>query len=60
MGFWTGVDSIIREADIVLVILDARMPELSRNERLEGLIDWYKKSTIFVFNKIDLVSKKSK
>ena len=57
MTYWGIVKDIIRKADIVLAILDARMPELSRNEDLEGLVIRSKKKLFLVFNKIDLVSK---
>src|SRR3989338_4913256 len=57
MTYWGIVKDIIRKADIVLAILDARIPELSRNEDLEGLVIRSKKKLFLVFNKIDLVSK---
>ncbi len=57
MTYWRIVKDIIGKADIVLVVLDARMPELSRNEDLESLVLRSKKELFLVFNKIDLVSK---
>ena len=57
MTYWGIVKDIVRKADIVLAVLDARMPELSRNEDLEGLVIRSKKKLFLVFNKIDLVSK---
>ncbi len=56
MGFWFVVERVIREADITLFVLDARMPELSRNPQLEGFTDKYGKPLIMVFTKIDLVT----
>ena len=34
-GFWTVAKQIIKKADIVLEVLDARMPELTRNKQME-------------------------
>ncbi len=57
MSFWPLVKKVIREADIVLVILDARMPELSMNKELEKMIRKYSKAFVYVFNKCDLITK---
>jgi len=56
MGFWPVVNNILKKADIVLIVLDARMPALSRNSELERKLRESKKEVVFVFNKIDLVS----
>lgn len=56
--YWKVLESIIEESDIVLEILDARMPELSRNEELEALIKKKGKRLVFILNKSDLVSDK--
>jgi len=45
------------KADMVVVVLDARMPELSRNEDVESIVIKSKKKLFLAFNKIDLVSK---
>jgi len=58
MGFWFSVKEIMREADVILHVLDARMPELSRNKDVERLADDYRKPLVVVFNKIDLVPRK--
>lgn len=55
-GFWIVVKDIIKKADVVLEILDARMPELTRNEQLEKYAINSGKRLIFVINKKDLVS----
>jgi ribosome biogenesis GTPase A len=57
MGFWSSVIDAIKEADIVLFILDARMPELSYNEDLAERIESLNKKVLLVLNKTDLVSK---
>ena len=55
-GFWTTVKDIIRKADVVLEILDARMPDITRNEKLESYATGFGKHVILVINKADLVS----
>lgn len=57
MGFWFTVKDIMKEADIILHVIDARMPELSRNSDVEKLAFQYRKPIVVVFNKIDLISK---
>ena len=56
MGFWFIVEQVIREADITLFVLDARMPELSRNRQLEEIAARREKPLVMVFTKADLVS----
>lgn len=56
MGFWPIVENVIRNADILLLVLDARMPDMSRNKEVEKKIAMLGKPVIFVFNKIDLAS----
>jgi hypothetical protein len=57
MTYWSIVENVVRKADVVLVVLDARMPEQTRNKELERKISRMRKKLILVFNKIDLVSK---
>jgi len=56
-NFWKIVQEIIEKSDIVLEVLDARMPELSRNFEVEKLVNDSGKKLILVLNKADLVSK---
>lgn len=56
-GFWSSATKAIKDADIVLFVLDARMPELSRNLDLENKLTESNKEFLLVFNKIDLISK---
>jgi len=56
-SYWDVVKRIIYESDVVLEVLDARLVELSRNERVEELIKEVGRPMIFVVNKSDLVSK---
>jgi len=57
--YWALVKRIITESDLVLEILDARLVELSRNERVEELVKEIGRPIVFVINKSDLVSRKS-
>lgn len=57
MGYWPVVKRVIKDSDIVLEIVDARMTHLSRNEEVERLIRRHNKKLIVVVNKIDLVSR---
>ncbi len=50
------IKHIIQRADVVIEVLDARMPELTRNKALEEKID---KPLILVANKSDLVSRRA-
>jgi len=59
MGFWPVVLNVLRNSDIVLLLVDARMPEISRNsEIIEKVESMRRKRLVLVFNKCDLVSKK--
>ncbi len=58
VSFWKIVNSVIRDADILLLVLDARMPELTRNREIEQKVKNQGKRIIYVLNKCDLVSKK--
>lgn len=55
-GFWIIVKKIVRDADVVLEVLDARFPNITRISRLEKMA---RGKLILVINKADLVSKKT-
>lgn len=54
------MEQIIRESDIVLEILDARLIDLSRNTKLEEIIKKIDRPRIFVINKMDLITDRTK
>ena len=56
-NFWIVVDNIIRKADVILEVLDARMPSITRNTQLEQEIAKYGRQLIIVINKTDLIGK---
>ena len=56
-NFWDIVNKVIRESDIVLEILDARMVKESRNKEIEDKVKKTGKTLIYVINKCDMVEK---
>lgn len=58
MSFWALVDKVIESADVVLFVVDARMPEMSQNKNLTKAIVRHRKNIFLVFNKIDLLNPK--
>lgn len=55
--FDTVLDKVVKEASIILIVLDARRVKESMNKKIEDKIKRYTKKTIFVVNKIDLITK---
>jgi ribosome biogenesis GTPase A len=58
-NYWRLVNKVIQGSDIILLILDARMPELTRHYEIEAKIKREKKKIIYVLNKSDLVTRES-
>jgi len=54
---WQTIARIIKESDIVLYILDARIPEYSLSEEIVKMIKQQGRPVIYVINKADLVSR---
>lgn len=59
MGLWRHAIVAIKESDVVLEIVDARLPQLSRNLELERIVMQQRKQLVLVLNKSDLISKKT-
>ncbi len=57
-GFMKQIQTLINEVDVIIEVLDARFPELTRNKQIEGKIRSHKKELLIVVNKADLISKK--
>jgi len=55
-GLWSVVGEVIDEVDVVLEVCDARMPNITRNRKVERLVRSRRKKLIIVFNKSDLIS----
>ncbi len=59
MGFWPVVMNVLRNSDVVLLLVDARMPEITRNSEIVDKVSNMKgKRLIIVFNKSDLIGRK--
>lgn len=50
--------NVLRNADVVLMVVDARVPSVSRNSEIMRKCEKMGKELVIVFNKIDLVSGK--
>jgi ribosome biogenesis GTPase A len=57
MSFWPVVKRVIKDADIVVEVLDARVPNESLNEEIERFVRKEEKVLVRAFTKIDLVSR---
>lgn len=59
MGFWPIVLNVLRNSDVVLLLVDARMPEISRNSEIINKVEAMKgKRLMIIFNKSDLIGRK--
>ena len=56
-NFWTVVNKVISQADILLEIIDARNVAQTRNQEIEDKVKRAKKTLIYVLNKCDLANK---
>jgi ribosome biogenesis GTPase A len=56
MGYWPVVEDMMDSADILIVLMDARMPEMSRNSEIERKILKKGKESVDVFTKMDLIT----
>lgn len=56
-NFWSIVDKVLQDADILLLVLDARLPERTDNKELREKVKRSGKTLITVVNKADLVEK---
>ncbi len=59
-GFWNIVQDVIYQSDVLLEVVDARMPNLTRNKKVESLIRRKRKILIIVVNKSDLITREMK
>jgi ribosome biogenesis GTPase A len=57
--FWYIVEYVIDNSDLVIEVIDARMPEITRNKEAENLVESRGKKLIIVANKSDFLSRES-
>ncbi|MEK6939680.1 MAG: GTPase [Nanoarchaeota archaeon] len=55
-SFWKHVNEVLREADIIIEVLDARFIEETRNREIEYKVSVGGKKILYVLNKCDLVN----
>jgi ribosome biogenesis GTPase A len=58
MGYWPIVLNVLKNSDVIILIADARVPEMTRNKEIIKKAETLEKKVILVFNKIDLVDEK--
>lgn len=56
-NFWKIINSVINEADVLLIVLDARYIEKTRNKEVELKIKKAQKPLVYAITKCDLVEK---
>lgn len=56
-NFWRVVNKVIQHADVLLLLLDARLVDETRNAEIEDKVNGLKKPLIYVITKCDLVEK---
>jgi len=56
--FWGVVREVIEQSDVVIEVLDARMPTQTRNRKIEKDVKIARKPLVFAVNKSDLISLK--
>ncbi len=54
-SFWVHVNALLRAADIIIEVLDARYIQESRNQEIEGKVWGLRKQLLYAINKCDLV-----
>lgn len=57
-NFWKIVHEVIQRSDVLLEILDARLPEMTRNLEVEAKVKNSGKKLILVLNKADLIGQR--
>lgn len=53
--YWKIVNDVIERSDILLLVLDARMPQFTRNIEIEKKVSYKGKKILYVINKCDLI-----
>ncbi|MBU0460567.1 MAG: 50S ribosome-binding GTPase [Nanoarchaeota archaeon] len=56
-SFWKHVNKVLRDADLLIEVLDARMVQETRNFEIERKVKQLEKKLLYVVNKCDLAKK---
>jgi ribosome biogenesis GTPase A len=59
-AFWDIVEYVVDHSDYVIEVIDARMPELTRNSFAENMVTSKDKKLIIAANKADFLTKEAK
>ncbi|MBI5002313.1 50S ribosome-binding GTPase [Candidatus Woesearchaeota archaeon] len=59
VNFWSIVNDVIDKSDILLEVLDSRLPDMTRNAEVEGKVKRAGKKLILVLNKADLIGQRT-
>ena len=57
-SFWRVVNKVIKEVDLVVIVLDARFPDETRNREIEDKLEKRGIRIIYALNKSDLIKEK--
>jgi hypothetical protein len=57
--FWDMAREVIEESDVVIEVLDGRMPHQTRNKKAENMVRISKKPLLLVVNKTDMITSKT-
>jgi ribosome biogenesis GTPase A len=57
-NFWRVVNAVIERSDVLLEIVDARLPNLTRHAEVEDKVGRSRKKLILVINKVDLIGQR--
>ncbi|MEM3926719.1 MAG: GTPase [Desulfurococcaceae archaeon] len=55
LATWNELEKLVKKADVVLMVLDARDPLGTFSKRVENIVRRYRKELILVLNKADLI-----
>lgn len=59
VNFWKIVNDVIEQSDILLEVLDSRLPDMTRNQEVEEKVKRAGKKLVLVLNKADLIGQKT-
>ena len=59
VNFWKIVNDVIDKSDILLEVLDSRLPDMTRNAEVEGKVKRAGKKLVLVLNKADLIGQRT-